>query len=165
MEGTPSSRAQGLLCDVSHRRRTAEQLKNFSRVVPLRFKATMATIVGIFYDARDLDKAVERLARAGFEDTVYDESIVAGEAGNGCSSVVFAPGYSPAMGLGGAEPNGDRSVVSTASRPLWRPLRPILRYGVPAEVIQAYAVTFYHNGEFILFKADPERAEGARVQG
>ena len=41
----------------------------------------MATIVGIFDNARDLDKAVERLARAGFEDTIYDESIVAGEGG------------------------------------------------------------------------------------
>ena len=34
----------------------------------------MTTTVGIFDNARDLDKAVERLARAGFEDTVYDEA-------------------------------------------------------------------------------------------
>ena len=42
----------------------------------------MTTIVGIFDNARDLDKAVGRLARAGFEDSVYDEAIVAGEPGN-----------------------------------------------------------------------------------
>ena len=34
-------------------------------------------------------------------------------------------------------------------------------YDVSAEVIQAYAVTFYHNGEFILVKTDAERAEQA----
>ena len=86
----------------------------------------MATIVGIFDSARDLDKAVERPARAGFEDTIYDESIVAGEAGNGCGSVVFAPGYAQAMVGAAPNPSGDRSVVSTASTPLWRPLRSIL---------------------------------------
>ena len=42
----------------------------------------MTTIVGIFDNARDLDKAVERLTRAGFEDTVYDEAIVAEETSN-----------------------------------------------------------------------------------
>ena len=34
-------------------------------------------------------------------------------------------------------------------------------YDVPAQVIQAYAVTFYHNGEFILVKTDPESGEQA----
>ena len=42
----------------------------------------MTTTVAIFDNARDLEKAVERLAAGGFEDTVYDEAIVAGEAGN-----------------------------------------------------------------------------------
>ena len=41
---------------------------------------TMTTIVGIFDNARDLDKAIERLARAAFQDTVYDEAIVRGRA-------------------------------------------------------------------------------------
>jgi len=63
---------------------------NKSRVVPLGF---IVTIVGIFDNARDLDKAVERLARAGFDDAVYDEALVEGEAGNGGGPVVFAPGY------------------------------------------------------------------------
>ncbi len=31
-------------------------------------------------------------------------------------------------------------------------------YDVPADVIRAYAITFYHNGEFILVKTDAERA-------
>jgi len=62
------------------------------------------TMVGIFDKARNLDKAIERLARAGFEGTVYDEVIVEGEAGNDGGSLVFAPGYAPAMLWGSAEP-------------------------------------------------------------
>jgi hypothetical protein len=53
----------------------------------------MTTVVGIFGNARDLDKAVERLARAGFEDAVYDEGIVTEEAGN--IGPIFAPGSGP----------------------------------------------------------------------
>ena len=51
----------------------------------------MTTIVGIFDYERDLDKSVGRLAHAGFEYTVYDEAIVAGEPGN-FGSVVFSSG-------------------------------------------------------------------------
>ena len=122
----------------------------------------MATIVGIFDNAWDLDKAVERLARGGFEDTVYDEAIVAEEAGNGGGSVVFAPGYAPAMVWGSAEPkslpkrskHGQHTIVEAFKAHL-------ADYDVPAEVIQAYAVTFYHNGEFILVKTDAESSERA----
>ena len=44
--------------------------------------SAMTTIVGIFDSTRDMDRAVERLAEAGFEDTVYDDAIVALEAVN-----------------------------------------------------------------------------------
>jgi hypothetical protein len=122
----------------------------------------MTTIVGIFDNARDLDKAIERLARAGFQDTVYDEAIVGGEPG-GRGPAVFAPGYGPPVAWG------------SSAAPEWRPepgqhaLHAIVGafrahladYGVPAELIQAYAVTFNHNGEFILVRTDAERAEQA----
>ena len=55
-------------------------------VLPSRYKrwkvSAMTTIVGIFDSTRDMDQAVERLAEAGFEDTVYDDAIVALEAVN-----------------------------------------------------------------------------------
>jgi hypothetical protein len=60
----------------------------------------MTTIVGIFDKARDLDEAVERLAEAGIEDTVFDEAIVAEE---GCN--VSAPSKSY-RSCGGATPRG-----------------------------------------------------------
>ena len=63
----------------------------------------MTTIVGIFDNTHDLDKAVGRLARAGFEDTVYDEAIVAGEALN-VGPPVFAPGSAPVVSSFWPEP-------------------------------------------------------------
>jgi hypothetical protein len=53
----------------------------------------MTTIVAIFDNARDVDQAVTRLARAGFEDTVFDEGIIAGEAHS--LGLVFASGSAP----------------------------------------------------------------------
>ena len=55
----------------------------------------MTTIIGIFDNARDLDKAVNKLARAGFDETVYDESIVAEDALKG-NPIAFALGHTPA---------------------------------------------------------------------
>ncbi|MGA7391156.1 MAG: hypothetical protein WBW78_00715, partial [Terrimicrobiaceae bacterium] len=60
----------------------------------------MTTVIGIFDNAYDMEKGIERLARAGFEDTVYDEAIVGGEPGGGGPSV-FAPGYGPPAAWGG----------------------------------------------------------------
>ena len=116
----------------------------------------MTTTVGIFDNARDLDKAIERLARAGFEDTVYDEGIVAGEAVN-VGPAVFAPGYAPAVVWGDAQPASppkpDHDTVVRAFR------AHLADYHLPKEVIKAYATTFFHGGEFILVKTDAEHAD------
>ena len=116
----------------------------------------MTTIVGIFDNARDLDKAVERLDRAGFEDTVYDEAIVGEEAVN-VGPPVFAPGSAPAVVWGSAEP-------ALPSKPdLYSIVRAfkahLAHYHLPDEMIEAYATTFFHNGEFVLVRTDNERAE------
>ena len=78
----------------------------------------MTTIVGIFDNARDLDQAVERLAEAGIEDTVFDETIVAGEAGNVGQS---GPGSSTPGIIGNLSCHPSRT-----GTPLSGPLRPIL---------------------------------------
>jgi hypothetical protein len=69
----------------------------------------MKTVVGIFDNARDLDKAIERLARAGFQDTVYDEAIVGGEPG-GSGPAVFAPGQW--HGAEVPDPSGDLGLAN-----------------------------------------------------
>jgi len=69
----------------------------FSRTVRIRRSCMKTTtIVGIFDNARDLDRAVDRLNRAGFEDTVYDEAIVSEETGH-VGGGIFAPGSGPAV--------------------------------------------------------------------
>ena len=120
----------------------------------------MSTVVGIFDNARDLDKAIERLAREGFEDMVYDEGIVAGEFGNTGSSV-FAPGSGPAVAWGGFEkPISPRKPLKPSQHAVVRAFKDHLAdYHLPQNVIEAYATTFYHSGEFALVKTKPERAE------
>ena len=115
----------------------------------------MTTIVGIFDNARDLDKAVERLARAGFEDTVYDEAIVAEEVGN--IGPVFAPGSAPVVIWGSAakpalpRKPGRQTIVRAFKAHL-------ADYHLPKNVIEAYVTNFNHNGEFVLVRTDTERA-------
>ena len=118
------------------------------------------TIVGIFDNARYLDKAVERLARARFQHTVYNEAIVGEEAIN-VGSPVFASGFAPAVVWGSAEP-------AVPSRPISRPDRDTIvrafkahlaHCHLPNKVIEAYATTFSHNGEFVLVRTDTVRTE------
>jgi hypothetical protein len=114
----------------------------------------MTTIVGIFDNAGDLDQAVEGLAKAGIEDTVFDEAIVAGEAGNVGS--VFGPGSSLAPGITvkpELSPKPDRHTVIRVFK------AHLADYRLPDEVIEGYATTFYHKGKFVLVKTDPQRAE------
>ena len=114
------------------------------------------TIVGIFDNARYLDKAVERLARARFEHTVYNESIVGEEAIN-VGPPVFASGLAPAVAWGSAE----RAVPSKPSQDtIVRAFKAHLaHWHLPNNLIEAYASTFSQNGEFVLVRTDAVRAE------
>jgi len=111
-------------------------------------------IVGIFDNAQHLDKAVERLAAAGFEDTVYDQAIVAqgpGSAGAIPVGPVLAPGAVPAQISANVELDLPTIVRSFQSH--------LAHYHLPDEVIDAYATTFYHKGKSVLVKTDAESAE------
>jgi hypothetical protein len=123
-----------------------------------RINMKMTTIVGIFDNARDLDKAVERLARAGFEDTVYDEGIVSEETGH-VGGGIFAPGSGPAVYWGDTErelkPKLDRHANARAFR------THLADYRLPRDVIEGYVTNFDHDGEFVLVKSSPERAQQA----
>ncbi len=113
--------------------------------------ADMKTLVGIFDRAQDLDNAIERLANAGFEDTVYDEAIVGEELGNfGLSGLGAAPGvvverYEPSR--------PDRQTIIRAFT------AHLADFGVPDSEIKNYATAFYHGGKFILVRTEAKRAE------
>jgi hypothetical protein len=117
----------------------------------------MTTSVGIFDNTRDLEKAVEQLAAARFEDTVYDEAILVREAGNVASTSELAtiahvllrsvqPNLSPQL---------DRHSIVRAFRHHLRD------YHLSEEAIEAYATTFSHNASFVLVRTDASRAEQA----
>ena len=119
----------------------------------------MTTIVGIFDDAWNVEKAVEQLAAAGFEDTVYDEAIVAEQPGSAGAIPFRAPGSAPEKVLGSDAPNllakPDRHTIVQAFK------AQLGHYNLSHDVIGGYATAFLHNGKFILVKTDAGRAEQA----
>jgi hypothetical protein len=113
--------------------------------------------VGIFDNAQDVERAVERLAAAGFEDTVFDEEIVAQEPANVAPvgpvpvGPVLAPGVASAEASGSVEPDLPTIVRAFKSH--------LADYHLPDEVIEADATTFYHKGKFVLVRTHPQRDE------
>lgn len=112
---------------------------------------TRSVTVGIFNKIQDLERAIERLAAAGFEDTFYDEAIVALDAGN-VAPVGMDPDLAP----------GVDAEVSTGVEP---DLPTIVRafklhladYHMPDQVIEDYAMAFYREGKVVLVKTGPPR--------
>ena len=108
----------------------------------------MVTIVGIFDidNAPNMDKAVERLAAAGFDDTVYDEAVG-----------MVAPVFAPPVGEGSINPD---SPPKADLRTLVRAFKTHLaHYNLSDEVIEDYATTFYRNSKFVLVRTDTQQAE------
>jgi hypothetical protein len=115
----------------------------------------MVTVVGIFDidNAPDMDKAVERLAAEGFDDTVYDEGIVPEDTGT--VAPVFAPGSAPPVVLDSPDlpPKEDLRTIVRAFK------THLAHYHLSDEVIEAYATEFYRNSKFVLVRTDTHRAE------
>ena len=114
---------------------------------------TETVIVGIFDNSQDLERADKQLAAAGFEATVYDETIAAEES-VGVSPVpvgpMLAPGTVPREDLGTAE--SDVPAMSAFKSHL-------AECQLPDEVIDAYATAFSHKGKFVLVRTEPECAK------
>ena len=117
---------------------------------------TRSITVGIFDNVQDLKRAVERLAAAGFEDTLYDEAIVALDAGN-VAPVAPVP-MDPVLAPG---------VVAEVSSRVEPDLPTIVRafkshladYHLPDQVIEYYATTYYHEGKIVLVRTGAPRDE------
>ena len=81
-------------------------------------------MVAIFDNARDVDQAVTRLGRAGFEDTVFDEGIFAGEAHS--LGLVFALGpLRQRCGRLPKQPLGENQITKLSSK-LLSPIQPTI---------------------------------------
>jgi hypothetical protein len=100
---------------------------------------TRSVTVGIFDNVQDLERAVERLAAAGFEDTLYDEAIVALDAGNLAPvgpvpmGGVLAPGVVATAVSGSIKPDLPTIVRAFKSH--------LADYHFPDQVIEDYATS------------------------
>jgi hypothetical protein len=119
----------------------------------------MTTIIGIFDDAWNVEKAIEQLTAAGFEDAVFDEAIVAEQPGSAGAIPFRAPGSGPEMVLGSDAPNllskPDRQTIVQAFKDQLK------HHNLSNDVIGGYATAFIHDGKFVIVKTDAERAEQA----
>jgi hypothetical protein len=117
-------------------------MKNIMKSRPL--------VVGIFDDERNLNRAVERLAAEGFEDTVFDEATVSeGPANSGPTPVgpVLVAGAVPVQAVG----KGDLSQAARSFRSR------LADYDLPETEVETYAREFERSAKFILVTPDPER--------
>jgi hypothetical protein len=97
----------------------------------------MTIIVGIFDSPQALDEAIVQLAEHGFDETVYDQSIVAQE-------------------MGVARPTAqDKHALVEAFK------KHLNDYHVPPEVIASYVTSFFHEGKIVIVKTDGKRAPEA----
>jgi hypothetical protein len=119
----------------------------------------MTTIVGIFDDAWNVEKAIEQLAAAGFEDTVFDEAIVTEQPGSSGAIPFRAPGSAAENDFvrerANLIPKPDRRTIVDAFK------AQLEHYNLSHDVINGHATAFIHDGKFILVKTDPERADQA----
>jgi hypothetical protein len=118
----------------------------------------MATIrsvtIGIFDDASDVARALERLGAAGFEDTIVYDGATARHEQQDAPPVgpvpvgsILAPGSVCAEDSGSGEP----AVRAFKSH--------LADYHLPDEVIEGYATTFCHDGKLIIVRTHPQRDE------
>ena len=117
----------------------------------------MITIVGIFDNDRDMDRAVTRLAEEGFDDTLYDDGLVA-DAGSGAGATFFVPHFGQAMTWETRERTPRKRSQSSIVQAFKEHLA---EHHLSDDIIQGYAVTFYHDGKFALVRTNAKKADAA----
>jgi hypothetical protein len=121
----------------------------------------MTTVVAIFDAAEQVEDAVNRLATAGLDASVVDETSLSQEPGSiDPVGPAVVPGAAAEIVAGRDEPNLIRKRDKNA---LGRAFRARLDedYGLSDDVIDAYATTFAHSGRFVLVRASGKDADRA----
>lgn len=115
----------------------------------------MNVVVGIFDEEHDLEIAVRHLAEHGFEDTVFEQSIIAQETGvNVMPTGTFSGSIMGQSGTFGVQLNHDR----TANTQLFKGhLKD--DFGLSAEIVESYATSFQHDAKFVVVRVQSDRAE------
>ena len=121
----------------------------------------MTTVVAIFDSAEQVEDAVNRLATAGLDTAVVDETGLAQEPGSvDPVGPALVPGAAAEIVAGRDEPNlmpkRDKNALGRAFR-----ARLDEDYGLSEDVIDAYATTFAHSGRFVFVRASGKDADRA----
>lgn len=103
--------------------------------------------------------AIEQLAAAGFEDTVFDEAIVTEQPG---VPVLSRFGRRALLRKTILCENGPNLIPKPDRRTMVDAFKAQLEhYNLSHDVINGHATALIHDGKFILVKTDPERADQA----
>jgi len=116
----------------------------------------MKVVVGIFDSERDLDSAIRKLAEHGFEDKVFEQSILAQETGiNVLPTGTFASSSIPGqIGTFSVQTGHDRA---TNTQLFKKHLQD--DFHLPDELVENYATSFLHDAKFVIVKVQSDRAE------
>jgi hypothetical protein len=121
----------------------------------------MTTVVAIFDAAEQVDDAVNRLATAGLDVSVVDETSLSQEPGSiDPVGPAVVPGAAAEI-IAGRDasnliPQRDKNALDRAFR-----ARLDEEYGLADDVIDTYATTFAHSGRFVLVRASGKDADRA----
>jgi hypothetical protein len=113
------------------------------------------TIIALFDDSTDLERAVDKLNEQGFRDRVFDRSILAREVGAGVSPVhTLSAGPIPgSAGIAGSLPQqGDSSAVISAFQDHLAGLK------LSQVQIDAYVNHLNHDSKFVIVQVPAAQA-------
>jgi len=115
----------------------------------------MNVVVGIFDQERDLENAIRRLAEHGFDETVFDQSIIAQETGvNVLPTGTFAGSIAGQVGTFGVQTGHDQAANTKLFKDHLKD-----DFHLPAEVVESYATSFMHDAKFVIVRVKKEQAQ------
>ena len=115
------------------------------------------TIISLFDDSLAMEKAINKLNEAGFQERVFDPATIAQEVGHGVSPT-FTPGAGPTpggVGLAHSYPENSRDEIVRTFRNHLSDLH------LSNDQIEGYVTNFAHGAKFVIVRTDKKRATEA----
>ena len=120
----------------------------------------MTTVIGIYDDSLNLEKAIEQLISKGFKEEVIDPDILIQKSDHPATP---GPGVAPAPGVMAGNPSATLPKENTAARQeAGRVFRSRLdELHLSHKEIDHYTTVFNHDGKFLIVESDSERTSEA----
>ncbi len=119
----------------------------------------ITTIVAVFDNSVDLDRALTRLAEEGFDKVISDDGIMIDEA-SGRGLAAFVPHLGQSVTWETGEP--PRKPRKASQPEIVKAFKEHLaEHHLSDDIIEGYAVTFLHDGKFVIVDTQPKKGEDA----